>query len=180
MNQIPDKLIRKACKKKMQRVDDYFEVKPSSIHGRGLFAKQKIPKNTLFLLHTSRPTTIDSSYAPNTYLLQHFITEDNIDSPCILEEKVINLKSIWHELHENVFKNKNVRCRDDFMFANDLGWPAENAYSYNLNCNKNNIEFLLIFSNMTPRTIIGTGARTLKDIWPHQEAGIVYGFDFWK
>lgn len=164
----------------MQNVDDWFEVKPSSIHGKGLFAKKQIPQNTLFILNTSRPTIIDSSHAPNTYLLQHFITRENINSPCILNNKPIPLKSIWHEMHEDVFNNKNVRCRDDFMFANDLAWPAKNARGYNSNCHKNNIEFLLIFSDVIPRNITGICARTLKDILPNHEAGIVYGFNFWS
>tara|TARA_B100001741_G_scaffold303772_1_gene294218 strand:- start:2660 stop:3154 length:495 start_codon:yes stop_codon:yes gene_type:complete len=164
----------------MQHVDDWFQVKPSSIHGKGLFAKKHIPKNTLFLLKTSRPTTIDSSHSPNTYLLQYFINTENIDSSCIIDNKLVSLESIWHELHEDVFKYKNVRCKENFMFANDLGWPAENLCYYDSNCRKNNIEFLLVLSNTVPRRIIGVSANVIKDILPHQEAGIVYGFDFWK
>jgi hypothetical protein len=163
----------------MKNSKDYFYVNTSRIHGQGLFAKRAIPENACFFVDTCRPTRTTSSHAPNTYVLNYYLTAQNKISSCIANNQIRQVQSIWHELHQDMCTPLFVRCRDMFMHANDLAWPSKDEYEYD-SSDQNKIEWILVLSDMYPRKIIGVAARVLQPIALHEECGVSYGFDFWS
>jgi len=158
-------------------MNEYFEVKKSNIHGMGLFCKKNVPIHSIFHLSISRPTTFDSTYVKNQYILDYYVPQNIEEADCLINNRVKKTDSI--KLHPDVFNKKYVRCSDIMMYANDLAWPAKNQHQYDTNCQKNHMDMVLVFSNDNQRIVTGVACRILKSIQAGEECGNTYGYEYW-
>ena len=162
-------------------MDIFFEVKLSPIHGLGLFCKKPVKKDTLFHIETSRPTKQNVTHKKDTYILDYYIHPDAYEEgKCVIGHKIFSYQDIWSSLHPSTFEEMYVTSKDISMRSNDLVWPVKNEIEYNKNIDKkNHLEMLLVLSEGYNKKIEGVAIRVLKDLYPGEECGNTYGYDFW-
>jgi len=163
-------------------MDIFFEVKPSQIHGMGLFCKNFVKKDTIFHINISRPRKSSLNFCNNKYVLDYYITNDCFDyGQCVIGNKITYYKDIWDKLHPSVFEEKCVISDDISMMCNDKIWPVKNEIQYNKRIDIiNNLEMLLVLSEGDNKRIEGVAIRVLKDTFKGEECGNTYGYAFWK
>ena len=162
-------------------MDIFFEVKQSPIHGLGLFCKKTVKKNTVFHIETSRPTKQNITHKKDTYILDYYVNPyAYYEGKCVIGHKITSYRNIWTSLHSSVFNEMYVTSKDISMRSNDLVWPSVSEIEYNKQIDsKNHLEMLLVLSEGYNKKIEGVAIRVIKDIYPGEECGNTYGYNFW-
>ena len=51
-----------------------FCIRQSNVHGKGLYSRTFISKNSIFDIDVSRPRNYDYTYSNNTYVLDYYVS----------------------------------------------------------------------------------------------------------
>ena len=152
---------------------------PSSVHGDGLFASQKIRKHTLFdvTFEDHVPTPISE------YEELAFYVPDDIDSQalCVWDGQLTLWEFVKNKSHPTNKTPRHVAVPKDsiLMKANDLAWTnhcSAEEYEHAAMC-FNHMEFILEFESCM---LCGIKALAFRTIQPGEEIGITYGYPYWK
>lgn len=150
-----------------------FEVRPSPVHGDGLFAICDIPRNTIFDIEVSRPRTASHMYSRDSYILDYYSTDAT--SLCVHSGDIVETCSLQN-LDPTVFTPRFVSCKHMAMKANDLAWPANSATEYLSEAERRNKMCLLL--EISTR-VIAVKACMIDNIRQGEEIGNTYGYSFW-
>ena len=106
-------------------MEEYFEIRPSKIHGFGMFCIRDVSKNSLFPICVSRARKSFRTHAPNASALNFFVNEDSLSSECGFTGQIHSFSDF--NLDASVFDAKSVISSAMYMYPNELDWtsPAE-------------------------------------------------------
>lgn len=165
--------------------DRFFESRPSKcVTGElGLFSKCKIRKNTIFKVNIKKTSAVslEEDAKTCTYKLDFFVPlYDYLDmsSLCLMDTTLVTYNDIIQHLDPSVFHQKYVLSDSLFMRANDLGFAPNINSEVEYEPQKNKIDLIMRFNSDGKAE--GICAVVLDDIWPKEEVGITYGWNFWQ
>lgn len=155
-----------------------FYICESNVHGKGLYSRSFIPKNTLFDVDVSRPRKSDYTYSNDTYILDYYLCGD--ESVHCIQGGCVKKVSALNNISEDAFVPRYVTCTHISMIANDLAWPATSEEEYETHAYKNKICLLLELSSKCKNNFItSVKVCVTQDIYENEEVGNSYGYGFW-